>query len=223
MSEPRDLNAISNDLHAVRKEKLALLRASGEDPYRGSWEQTHVASAVPGLLPEGAEEGPEVSVAGRIVALRVMGKASFVKLLDRSGLVQCYLTRDALGERYDDHFKRLVDLGDFIGVRGRLFRTKTGEVTVRAAAYGLVSKALRPPPEKFHGLADPEQVYRQRYLDLVANPDWSMARWHPQLAASPRPDGMLAMAPASDFEADDRTFVPDWSLHWVRSVQARHA
>lgn len=171
MSEPRDLNAISNDLYAVRREKLALLRAAGEDPFRGSWDQTHVASEVAGLLPEGAEEGPEVSVAGRIVALRVMGKASFVKLLDRSGLVQCYLTRDALGERYDGHFKRLVDLGDFVGVRGRLFRTKTGEVTVRAAAYGLVSKALRPPPEKFHGLADPEQVYRQRYLDLVANPD----------------------------------------------------
>lgn len=171
MSESHDLNAISNDLFAVRKEKLAILREAGEDPYRGSWEQSHVAADCPGLLPEGAEEGPEVSVAGRIVALRVMGKASFVKLLDRSGLVQCYLTRDALGPRYDEHFKKLVDLGDFVGARGRLFRTKTGEVTVRVSAYGLVSKALRPPPEKFHGLADPEQVYRQRYLDLVANPE----------------------------------------------------
>ncbi len=171
MSEPHDLNAISNDLFAVRREKLAILREAGEDPFRANWDQSHVAADCPALLPEGAEEGPEVSVAGRIVALRVMGKASFVKLLDRSGVVQCYLTRDALGERYDGHFKKLVDLGDFIGVRGRLFRTKTGEVTVRAAAYGLVSKALRPPPEKFHGLADPEQVYRQRYLDLVANHD----------------------------------------------------
>ena len=169
MSESPDLNAISNDLFAVRKEKLALLRQAGEDPFRANWEQTHVAMDCPGLLPEGVEEGPEVSVAGRIVALRVMGKASFVKLLDRSGRIQCYLTRDALGERYDGHFKRLVDLGDFVGVRGRLFRTKTGEVTVRATSYALVSKALRPPPEKFHGLADPEQVYRQRYLDLVSN------------------------------------------------------
>jgi lysyl-tRNA synthetase class 2 len=171
MSEPHDLNAISNDQFAVRKEKLAILRESGEDPYRGTWEQTHVASACPGLLPEGVEEGPEVSVAGRIVALRVMGKASFVKILDRSGVVQCYLTRDQLGARYDEHFKRLVDLGDFIGARGRLFRTKTGEVTIRVSAYGMVSKALRPLPEKFHGLSDPEQVYRQRYLDLVANHD----------------------------------------------------
>jgi lysyl-tRNA synthetase class 2 len=171
MSESHDLNAISNDLFAVRKEKLAILREAGEDPYRANWEQTHVATDCGPLLPEGAEEGPEVSVAGRIVALRVMGKASFVKLLDRAGVIQCYLTRDALGERYDGHFKKLVDLGDFIGVRGPLFRTKTGEVTVRAATYGLVSKALRPPPEKFHGLADPEQVYRQRYLDLVANPE----------------------------------------------------
>lgn len=171
MSESHDLQAISNDLFAVRKEKLAMLRESGEDPFRANWEQSHVAQDCPSLLPEGVEEGPEVSVAGRIIALRVMGKASFVKLLDRSGQVQCYLTRDALGERYDTHFKKLVDLGDFVGVRGRLFRTKTGEVTVRATTYALLSKALRPPPEKFHGLADPEQVYRQRYLDLVSNPE----------------------------------------------------
>ena len=169
MSEKTDLNAISHDLHAVRQEKLAQLRAAGEDPYRAEWSQTHIASECPGLLPEGVEEGPEVSVAGRIVALRVMGKASFVKILDRSGVQQCYFTRDALLERYDTHFKKLVDLGDFVGVRGRLFRTKTGEVTVRATEYKLVSKALRPLPEKWAGLADPEQVYRQRYLDLVVN------------------------------------------------------
>jgi lysyl-tRNA synthetase class 2 len=169
MSEKTDLNAISHDLHAVRQEKLAQLRAAGEDPYRAEWSQTHVAAECPALLPEGVEEGPEVSVAGRIVALRVMGKASFVKILDRSGVQQCYFTRDTLLERYDTHFKKLVDLGDFVGVRGRLFRTKTGEVTVRATEYKLVSKALRPLPEKWAGLADPEQVYRQRYLDLVVN------------------------------------------------------
>ena len=169
MSEKTDLNAISHDLHAVRLEKLAQLRAAGEDPYRAEWSQTHVAAECPALLPEGVEEGPEVSVAGRIVALRVMGKASFVKILDRSGVQQCYFTRDALLDRYDTHFKKLVDLGDFVGVRGRLFRTKTGEVTVRATEYKLVSKALRPLPEKWAGLADAEQVYRQRYLDLVVN------------------------------------------------------
>jgi lysyl-tRNA synthetase class 2 len=169
MSEKPDLNAISHDLHAVRKEKLALLRAAGEDPFRAEWDQTHVSNDCPALLSEGVEEGPEVSVAGRIVALRVMGKASFVKLLDRGGIIQTYFTRDALGDAYDTHFKKMVDSGDFVGVRGKLFRTKTGEVTVRVAEYKLVSKSLRPLPEKWAGLTDAEKIYRQRYLDLVVN------------------------------------------------------
>ena len=169
MSEKPDLNAISHDLAAVRREKLAQLKAAGEDPFRAEWDQTHVSQECPALMPEGVEEGPEVSVAGRVVALRVMGKASFVKILDRGGVIQTYLTRDALGDAYDTHFKKKVDLGDFIGVRGKLFRTKTGEVTVRAAAYRLVAKALRPLPEKWAGLTDAEKIYRQRYLDLVVN------------------------------------------------------
>ena len=171
MSDKTDLNAISHDLHAVRLEKLAQLRATGEDPYRGEWPQTHVSQDCAKLLPEGAEEGPEVSVAGRVVAVRVMGKASFVKILDRGGVQQCYFTRDALTDRYDTHFKKLVDLGDFVGVRGKLFRTKTGEVTVRAADYQLLAKALRPLPEKWAGLTDAEKIYRQRYLDLIVNED----------------------------------------------------
>lgn len=169
ISEKPDLNAISHDLAAVRREKLAQLKAAGEDPFRAEWDQTHVSQECPALMPEGVEEGPEVSVAGRVVALRVMGKASFVKILDRGGVIQTYLTRDALGDAYDTHFKKKVDLGDFIGVRGKLFRTKTGEVTVRAAAYRLVAKALRPLPEKWAGLTDAEKIYRQRYLDLVVN------------------------------------------------------
>jgi lysyl-tRNA synthetase class 2 len=171
MSDKPDLNAISHDLHAVRLEKLAQLRATGEDPYRGEWPQTHVSQDCAKLLPEGVEEGPEVSVAGRVVAVRVMGKASFVKILDRGGVQQCYFTRDALTDRYDTHFKKLVDLGDFVGVRGKLFRTKTGEVTVRAADYKLLAKALRPLPEKWAGLTDAEKIYRQRYLDLIVNED----------------------------------------------------
>ena len=169
MSDKPDLNAISHDLHAVRLEKLAQLRAAGEDPYRGEWSQTHISQDCAKLLPEGVEEGPEVSVAGRVVAVRVMGKASFVKILDRAGVQQCYFTRDALSDRYDTHFKKLVDLGDFVGVRGKLFRTKTGEVTVRAADYKLLAKALRPLPEKWAGLTDAEKIYRQRYLDLIVN------------------------------------------------------
>ncbi len=171
MSDKPDLNAISHDLHAVRLEKLAQLRATGEDPYREEWPQTHVSQDCAKLLPEGVEEGPEVSVAGRVVAVRVMGKASFVKILDRGGVQQCYFTRDALTDCYDTHFKKLVDLGDFVGVRGKLFRTKTGEVTVRAADYKLLAKALRPLPEKWAGLTDAEKIYRQRYLDLIVNED----------------------------------------------------
>lgn len=169
MSDKPDLNAISHDLHAVRLEKLAQLRTAGEDPYRTEWSQTHISQDCAVLLPEGVEEGPEVSIAGRVVAVRVMGKASFVKILDRGGVQQCYFTRDALTERYDTHFKKLVDLGDFVGVRGKLFRTKTGEVTVRAADYKLLAKALRPLPEKWAGLTDAEKIYRQRYLDLIVN------------------------------------------------------
>lgn len=175
MSET-NLNAISHDLYAVRKEKLSQLRAGGEDPFRNNWEQTHTSKQCLALMPaavEGVEhqpEGPEVSVAGRVLTIRIMGKASFLKILDRDGLVQIYVTRDEVGaDRYNTHFKKMIDIGDFVGVRGHLFRTSTGEVTVRAKEYGLVAKALRPLPEKWHGLTDNEQIYRQRYLDLIIN------------------------------------------------------
>ncbi|MGF1452530.1 MAG: lysine--tRNA ligase, partial [Opitutales bacterium] len=114
-------------------------------------------------------EGESVSVAGRVVMFNDMGKASFVKLLDGAGKIQVYATRDALGdEEYKQFFKKL-DLGDFVGVRGPTFRTKTGEITIKAEAYALVGKSLRPLPEKFHGMTDAEQIYRQRYLDLISN------------------------------------------------------
>ena len=144
------------------------MRENGFDPFRANWEQTHTSEKAIGLLPEDQEEGPEVSVAGRIVAFRLMGKATFLKILDRKGKIQSYVRRDEIGEEEYKAFKKL-DLGDFIGIRGPLFRTKTGEVTVRAKEYRLVSKALRPLPEKWHGLTDNEQIYRQRYLDLIVN------------------------------------------------------
>lgn len=153
---------------AVRQSKLEGLRQSGNDPFSANWEQTHVSQQAVGLLGEGEETGPEVSVAGRIVAFRLMGKAAFLKLLDREGKIQAYVRRDEIGEDEYAAFKKL-DLGDFIGIRGPLFRTKTGEVTVRATEYRLVSKALRPLPEKWHGLSDNDQIYRQRYLDLIVN------------------------------------------------------
>ena len=157
-----------SDQVAVRQAKLEHMRENGFDPFRANWEQTHTSTEAQSLLPEDVEEGPEVSVAGRIIAFRLMGKASFVKVLDRDGRIQAYVRKDEIGEEEYASFKKL-DLGDFIGIRGKLFRTKTGEITVRAQEYRLVSKALRPLPEKWHGLTDNEQIYRQRYLDLIVN------------------------------------------------------
>ena len=158
----------TSDLFAVRKTKLEAMREDGSDPFSSNFSQTHTSSQALGLLPDDLEEGPEVSIAGRIVVLRLMGKASFLKILDRDGRIQAYVRRDAIGDDSYASFKKL-DLGDFIGIRGKLFRTRTGEVTVRAEEYLLVSKSLRPLPEKWHGLTDNEQIYRQRYLDLVVN------------------------------------------------------
>ena len=157
-----------SDQFAVRQAKLEQMRENGFDPFRSNWEQTHTSTAAQSLLTEDMEEGPEVSVAGRIVAFRLMGKASFLKVLDRDGKVQAYVRKDEIGEEEYATFKKL-DLGDFIGIRGKLFRTKTGEVTIRAQEYRLVTKALRPLPEKWHGLTDNDQIYRQRYLDLIVN------------------------------------------------------
>ena len=157
-----------SDQVAVRQAKLTGLCENGNNPYLSNWEQTHTSRVAVGLLGEEEESGPEVSVAGRIVAFRLMGKAAFLKLLDREGKIQAYVRKDEIGEDEYATFKKL-DLGDFIGVRGPLFRTKTGEVTVRAKEYRLVSKALRPLPEKWHGLSDSDQIYRQRYLDLIVN------------------------------------------------------
>ena len=157
-----------SDQVAVRQAKLSSLSENGQNPFLANWEQTHASSEAIGLLSEEEEIGPEVSVAGRIVAFRLMGKAAFLKLLDREGKIQAYVRKDEIGEDEYATFKKL-DLGDFIGVRGPLFRTKTGEVTVRAKEYRLVSKALRPLPEKWHGLSDSDQIYRQRYLDLIVN------------------------------------------------------
>ena len=162
----------SSDQFAVRKEKLEKLRADGQDPFRQNWEQKHTSKSAVALYDESLSEEQEqatVSVAGRILTMRIMGKASFVKILDRDGVIQLYVTRDALPEGiYNTYFKKL-DMGDFIGVEGPLFKTKTGEITVRVQNYALVSKALRPLPEKWHGLSDSDQIYRQRYLDLISS------------------------------------------------------
>ncbi len=192
MSEPTQSNGggeavDTHDLMAVRRQKLDDLRARGIDPFRQNFAQTHSsAQAVAAYREPGTEASPEeveameqprVSVAGRVMVFRVMGKASFVKIQDREGQIQLYITRDNLPEgEYNEVFKKLLDLGDFIGAEGPLFKTKTGEITVRVERWQIVSKALRPLPEKFHGMSDAEQIYRQRYLDLVSNPS-SRARF----------------------------------------------
>ncbi len=161
---------ISHDQHAVRRQKLAELRAAGHDPFRASFTPTHFSGDALKLHVDGQDNAVTVAVAGRLVTIRDMGKSQFVKILDQQGQIQLYLKKDVVGDEAYAAFKKL-DLGDFIGARGTLFKTKTGEVTVRVEAGGvtLVAKALRPLPEKWHGLADPEQVYRQRYLDLIVN------------------------------------------------------
>jgi lysyl-tRNA synthetase class 2 len=159
---------ISHDQHAVRRQKLADLRAAGVDPFRANFATTHFSGDALKSYVDGQENAVRVAVAGRLVVIRDMGKSQFVKILDQQGQLQLYVKKDVVGDDAYALFKKL-DLGDIIGAKGTLFKTKTGEVTVRVENYVLVAKALRPLPEKWHGLSDPEQVYRQRYLDVIVN------------------------------------------------------
>ena len=161
----------TSDQFAVRQAKLAEMRESGQDPFQANWDQTHTHVQAVEAWVEDEENSPVVSCAGRLTAVRVMGKASFARILDQTGTLQLYFKKDIVGEEAYQFFKKQLDLGDFIGVRGTLFKTKTGEVTLRVEAFQLVSKALRPLPEKWHGLQDDDQIYRQRYLDLISNRD----------------------------------------------------
>lgn len=149
-----------------RIKKLEQLRERGIEPYPYSFDRTHVASEV--LASFDALAGTEVRVAGRLLTARLMGKASFAHLLDQSGKIQIYVRRDVVGDDQYALFKEL-DLGDFVGVSGKPFRTKTGEVTIEVENLTLLSKSLRALPEKWHGLTDVEKRYRQRYLDLISN------------------------------------------------------
>lgn len=160
---------ISHDQHAVRRGKLADMRAAGFDPFRANVATTHFSQDAKALYVEGQDNAVTVTVAGRLVTFRVQGGSSFVKIQDQQGQIQLYFRRDVLGEERYAFFKKQLDLGDIIGVTGTLFKTKTGEITVRVDAFTLVAKALRPLPEKWHGLSDSEQIYRQRYLDLIVN------------------------------------------------------
>jgi lysyl-tRNA synthetase, class II len=160
---------ISHDQHAVRRGKLADMRAAGFDPFRANVATTHFSQDAKALYVEGQDNVTTVTVAGRLVTFRVQGGSSFVKIQDQQGIIQLYFRKDVLGEERYLFFKKGLDLGDIIGVTGTLFLTKTGEITVRVDAFTLVSKALRPLPDNWSGLTDSEQIYRQRYLDLIVN------------------------------------------------------
>ncbi len=160
---------ITHDQHAVRRQKLADMRAGGFDPFRANVATTHFSADAKALYVDGQDYATTVTAAGRLVTFRVQGGSSFVKIQDQQGQIQLYFRKDVLGEERYGVFKKQLDLGDIIGVTGALFKTKTGEITVRVDSFVLVSKALRPLPEKFHGLSDPEAIYRQRYLDVIMN------------------------------------------------------
>lgn len=158
----------ADDLVSQRAAKLARLTEAGYEAWPRHYRRTHTAAeAVAGF---GELEGQEVRVAGRLSTVRDMGKVTFAHIADGSGRIQLYFRLNTLGDERYGHLK-LLDLGDFIGVEGTLFRTRTGEITVEVHDFAPLAKALRPPPEKWHGLVEVEKRYRQRYLDLMANPE----------------------------------------------------
>ncbi|NLM74001.1 MAG: lysine--tRNA ligase [Clostridiaceae bacterium] len=158
-----------NEILLVRREKLKDLQNAGQDPFKiVKYDVTHHTAEIIENFEE--FEGKDVSLAGRLMSKRGMGKSSFCDLQDRDGKIQLYVRINDIGAEEYENFKKL-DLGDIIGVKGYVFRTKMGEISVHVTSYTLLSKSLRPLPEKFHGLKDPDTRYRQRYLDLIVNPE----------------------------------------------------
>ncbi|MBE6936193.1 MAG: lysine--tRNA ligase, partial [Ruminococcaceae bacterium] len=156
-----------NNQEQVRREKLQELQAAGQDPFQiVKYDVTHHGQDIKDNFD--ALEGQTVSIAGRMMSKRVMGKASFCNVRDLKGGIQCYVARDAVGEESYKNFKKM-DIGDIVGIRGEVFKTKTGEISVHAAEVTLLSKSLRVLPEKFHGLTNTDTRYRQRYVDLIMN------------------------------------------------------
>ncbi len=158
-----------NELLQIRRDKLKELQEAGRDPFViTKYDVTHHSSDIKDNYDE--MEGKEVSIAGRLMSKRVMGKASFCNVQDLKGGIQCYVARDAVGEDPYRDFKKM-DIGDIIGLKGTVFKTKTGEISVHASELVLLSKSLQILPEKYHGLTNTDQRYRQRYVDLIMNPE----------------------------------------------------
>ena len=165
ISEDQELSEILK----IRREKLKALQEAGNDPFvQTRFDRTALSQQIKDNYD--SCEGKQVAIAGRMMVKRLMGKASFCKISDREGLIQCYVARDSLGEDAYAGFKKL-DIGDIVGITGYVFKTQTGEITVHAEKITLLSKSLKPLPEKFHGLTDTDARYRQRYLDLIVNPE----------------------------------------------------
>ena len=165
MEQEQDIN----HLRAVRREKLAQLQAEGKDPFRlVKYEVSRHSQEIKDQFEE--LEGQQATIAGRMMSKRVMGKASFCHVQDLQGTIQVYVARDSLGEEPYKEFKKL-DVGDIIGVKGEVFRTKTGEISVHASELTLLSKSLQVLPEKYHGMTNRDLRYRQRYVDLIMNPE----------------------------------------------------
>ncbi len=156
----------TNQLIEQRKANLAALRAEGIDPFRSKFTPDDTCAGGKSNF----VEGRAIAVAGRLASIRDMGKTTFAHIKDQSGTLQLFIRKDDVGEAAYKRFKHL-DLADFVGAKGTLFKTKTGEISVRVQEYTVLSKALRPPPDKWHGLSDTETRYRQRYLDFIANDD----------------------------------------------------
>ena len=158
-----------SELLQIRRDKLAALQRAGQDPYQiTTFAQTHHSDEIKAQF--AALAGQRVSVAGRMMSKRIMGKASFAHVLDGRGDIQVYVKRDDVGEEAYAAFKT-YDIGDLIGVSGTVFETRTGEISIHVEQLTLLSKSLRPLPEKFHGLKDMDLRYRQRFVDLIVNPE----------------------------------------------------
>ncbi|MGN0165697.1 MAG: lysine--tRNA ligase [Lachnospiraceae bacterium] len=159
-----------NEIIKVKKEKLAELQSTGNDPFQiMKYDVTNHTKDVKDAFDE--FENKTVSIAGRMMSKRVMGKASFINVADKLGNIQCYVSRDALGVDPYQNFKKMIDVGDIIGVKGYVFKTQTGEISIHAEELILLSKSLQVLPEKYHGLTDTDARYRQRYVDLMMNPE----------------------------------------------------
>lgn len=173
MTEERQIQEELNDQMLVRREKMEKLREEGIDPFGSRYERTHFSTELHELFDQRTKEelvemNLSASVAGRMITKRGKGKAGFAHLQDREGKIQIYVRKDQVGEAAYDVFKH-ADLGDFFGVSGEIMKTDTGEVSIKAKEIIILSKALRPLPDKYHGLTNIEQRYRQRYLDLISN------------------------------------------------------